>query len=409
MWGWQSKMVGPLSNNTNRSSLHRRSWLPLAVLLGFFSVIPSILRPCEATQGVGTEGSSKGLAVDIAADTIIYTPKSRIVDAKGRVKAQQGSLSLESHSARAILRPVPATPSKPVPPEVVPPSPGVQQGGGSPSLNHIDRLEARGAPGQPVITRDHAQGAVITSSHVEAYPEEKRVYFYPAQPDSPEGKISPKTASLSSHPYITLATPELRLTCTGSLLYDQKGSYARATGDVHVIMTADQATLQADELTVFFTRPEDSTTPSAPVATALDTSSHQQIREVTAAGNVRLTKGQQMATGQRALFRPSEHVIVLYDDVVLREEDSIIRGAYGTMNTQTGITRVMSQAPSQTPVHSSPSIKGGPGPGQVRAILRKKTTPTGPDALAQKSSMASSIGGLHDQRPSPTSPIPRDK
>jgi lipopolysaccharide export system protein LptA len=101
-----------------------------------------------------------------------------------------------------------------------------------------------------------------------------------------------------------------------------RGDVQAAQGDVH---------LRSDELTIRLVTADGSKTPATGTSTdvAAPTTSlggRLQLREIVAAGNVRIDQGARWATGGRAVFDQSRRILLLTDDPILHDGPNQIAG-----------------------------------------------------------------------------------
>lgn len=123
-----------------------------------------------------------------------------------------------------------------------------------------------------------------------------------------------------------LAVPGIRkdqpITVSAAMLeYDYKqnvvvyrGNVQAAQGDVH---------LRSDELTIRLARAEGSNGDDPPTASL---GGRVQLREIVAAGHVRIDQGERWATGGRAVFDQDRRILVLSEDPVLHDGPNQIAG-----------------------------------------------------------------------------------
>jgi len=115
---------------------------------------------------------------------------------------------------------------------------------------------------------------------------------------SPEGMLSALSFTSGREP-ISISADGLE--------FDYKAHVLTYKGDV--VATQGDMKLQSNTLTV-----------------TLAEGSDNQLREVTAVGNVRLSKGERTATAGRAVFDQANHTVVLSENAVLRDGPNEVRG-----------------------------------------------------------------------------------
>lgn len=118
---------------------------------------------------------------------------------------------------------------------------------------------------------------------------------------------SPKAQSGFGDFSLTSTKEPIEVSSEG-LEFDYKGQKAIFRGGVHVVQ--GDIELGSDLLTVKYA----------------EAGEEQQLREVTAEGNVRITQGARKATGKRAVFDQSNRTLVLTGDALLEEGVNQVAG-----------------------------------------------------------------------------------
>ena len=115
-----------------------------------------------------------------------------------------------------------------------------------------------------------------------------------------------------------------------SLELDYKGSIVTYKGHVHaeqgdITMTSDRLTIAYDPSAV---RAPDKPTPTPAPGAASKAAAPQvnQIKEIVAEGDVRITQGTRLATGRRAVFDQAKQTVVLSDGAVLHDGPNQVAG-----------------------------------------------------------------------------------
>jgi lipopolysaccharide export system protein LptA len=125
-----------------------------------------------------------------------------------------------------------------------------------------------------------------------------------------------------------------------SLEVRDKEKRATFMGDVHVAQ--GDTTMKSNTLDVFYDQ-EANPTPAKPVQRgggaqpAAD--GQQQIRRLEAKGNVVVTKLDQTATGETAIFDTAANTVTLSGSVVVTQGGNVLRGELLVVNLTTGVSR----------------------------------------------------------------------
>jgi len=112
-----------------------------------------------------------------------------------------------------------------------------------------------------------------------------------------------------------------------SLEYDYKMNVVVYHGDVHA--TQGPVTLRSDTLTITLEKTDQDGSSDAPKGDppkADPPKSNPRLREIIAAGHVRMDDGTRTATGGRAVFEQSERTVVLTENPVLHEGSNEVVG-----------------------------------------------------------------------------------
>jgi len=95
-----------------------------------------------------------------------------------------------------------------------------------------------------------------------------------------------------------------------------------ATFSGHVVATQDDWVLTSDVLTFYFEKAKE----KSDGVGSRQIEGGGEISRIEAGGNVRITQGERIVTGEKAIFYRGEQKIIVTGDPVLREGDNIIEG-----------------------------------------------------------------------------------
>jgi len=94
-----------------------------------------------------------------------------------------------------------------------------------------------------------------------------------------------------------------------------------ATFAGHVVATQDDWVIQSDTLTFYFEKAE---TPDRVGSQKIGGTGG--LSRIEAGGNVRITQGERIVTGERAIFYREEQKVIVTGNPVLRERENVIEG-----------------------------------------------------------------------------------
>ncbi len=137
-----------------------------------------------------------------------------------------------------------------------------------------------------------------------------------------------------------------RITARDSLEYWEARQVAVARGDAQA--NHEDKQVNADTLVAHF-RPNEK--------------DEQEITQIVAEGNVRITTPTDYAAGDEGVYYVQEEVATLSGDVKITRDGNQLNGKYARVNLATGISQLMSAPP------------GGTGSGGVKALILPKAKP----------------------------------
>ncbi len=114
------------------------------------------------------------------------------------------------------------------------------------------------------------------------------------------------------------------ITAEDKIIYYPKEAKATAYGNVTAYNKQNK--VQSDEMISYFEK---------------DKQGNLAMNKVNIAGNVKITTPQATATSKRGIYLPKEGKVKLYEDVVINQDGSILRGNYAETDLNTGISRML--------------------------------------------------------------------
>jgi lipopolysaccharide export system protein LptA len=256
-----------------------------------------------------------------AANGLDWNQKTRTITANGDAKAVRGNVTitanqLVAHYAANSL-PTPASPASPTP---TPPSPTTS----SDPLAGLDQ-------GQSKLTALEAIGQVHIFTNTDQAFGDHAIYHMASGELVLTGKA------------LRLITPSDTITAAKALQYWSKDHRAVALGDAQVV-TKDHRSIQADQLTGYFTAGS-----GAPVASATAPGANEaagKLRKVVAEGHVIVRTATDIATGDHGIYHPATGIAVLTGNVHITRGPNELAGGKARVNMKTGIATLLA-APGQ--------------------------------------------------------------
>jgi lipopolysaccharide export system protein LptA len=204
---------------------------------------------------------------------------------------------------------------------------------------------------------------------------------------------------------LKLTTPEEVVTARDALEYWDRRQIAVARGD-GLVVTQDGRRMKGDLLTAHFvqneqqagksatpqtaqsrpnnqaqTRPANQPGPQPrnpnPAAPGTQTSGSQRLERIEAFGDVHVSTEAEIAIGDRGVYNADTGIAVLAGNVKITRGQNLLKGDYAEVNTNTGISRLLSSdarqvrglfVPDSQKEGSEPSLSPAPTPPRGRRI-----------------------------------------
>jgi lipopolysaccharide export system protein LptA len=285
-----------------------------------------------------------------ATNGLDWNQKARTITANGDAKAVRGNVTITANQLvahYAANSPIsPASPASPAAPTPTPPSPTAS----SDPLAGLDQ-------GQSKLTALEAIGQVHIFTATDQAFGDHAIYHMASGELVLTGKG------------LRLITPSDTITASKALQYWSQDHRAVALGDAQVV-TKDHRSIQADQLTGYFTAGS-----GAPVASATAPGANAaagKLRKVIAEGHVIVRTATDIATGDHGVYHPATGIAVLTGNVHITRGPNELAGGKARVNMKTGIATLLA-APGQ----------------QVQGVVLPNSAP--PAALAAKT--GSKTGG----------------
>ena len=159
----------------------------------------------------------------------------------------------------------------------------------------------------------HAQG------NVKAFAQNSKAFG-----DTMDYDLSKEEVTLTGKPAKIVNQNGDIITAEDKIIYYTKEAKATAYGNVTAYNKQNK--VQSDEMISYFEK---------------DKQGNLAMNKVNIAGNVKITTPQATATSKRGIYLPKEGKVKLYEDVVINQDGSILRGNYAETDLNTGISRML--------------------------------------------------------------------
>jgi lipopolysaccharide export system protein LptA len=259
-----------------------------------------------------------------ASNGLDWDQKTRTITANGNAQAVRGNVTITANQLVAHYAANSAPTSTPTPTPTLTPNSAPAATASSDPLAGLDQ-------GQSKLTALEAIGQVHIFTTTDQAFGDHAIYHMASGELVLTGK-APR-----------LITPSDTITAAKALQYWSKDHRAVAIGNAQVV-TKDHRSIQADQLTGYFTAGS-----GAPVASATAPGANAaagKLRKIVAEGHVIVRTATDIATGDQGIYRPATGIAVLTGNVHITRGPNELTGGMARVNMKTGIATLLA-APGQ--------------------------------------------------------------
>lgn len=133
----------------------------------------------------------------------------------------------------------------------------------------------------------------------------------------------------------------------------------------HAVATQSDKVIKANNITLFYHKDSKESTPQK-TAESSNVYSSGELERIEAAGNVIITQGQRVVTGDEAVFFQDTQKIVMTGNAVLKEDKNIIRGerVLVYLNENRGVVESSGKKQVTATIYPKEEAKGKTGDGK---------------------------------------------